>query len=322
MATTTKSTRKKTAKSAKAVKPVKTSKKTAPVAAKTTVITKKTTSNVKTAPVLKDAAVKTIDRTKSIVEGPLDRLRRLHLSTAVLYLIYAGMVMALLETLAEPVTLMLQTRDQFASSNNVVLSPAYEVLYNLEPKWVLAASLLLSGLVSLLVATKLRARYEATLANRTSGMRWIGYGLSGAVLLMFVSLLAGVHDFTTLKLAGGMVVAAAVFGFIAERDNVGAVRTKLLAFWASVLAGMLAFLPLIGSLIGTSLYGGERFSWYVYAMSATLLISALLTGINLYRSLKNNQTPREYPLVERSYLYIDLTTKFLIVLFALLAFKD
>lgn len=299
MATTTKSTRKTPTKTKKAVKtPAKTTK----TAAKA----------------VKKPAVKA---TQASIVSPLERLRTMNLGTAALYLLFAGLVIGFVKVAAVPVMLGLQTRDEFASQDHVVLSGASEVLYNVEPKYLLALSLIISALATLLFATKLRARYETTIAARVNGLRWIALGLSSAVLITYVNQLAGVTDFATLKLSGALIILTTLLAWFADRDNAGAARPKWLAFVASLFAGALAWLPVVGTFIGTSVYGMERFGWHVYAIAGVVLAGFTGFALNQYFQIRAKGGVRDYVNVEETYLRIDLFTKFAVVLITLLALK-
>lgn len=299
MANNTKSTSKKTTKSAAAAKGSKTTKtKTKKAAAKAPAAAK---SNGKK------------------VLSPLELLRSMHISLALAYSVFAVIVLAFVSTAAVAVTLGIQARDELASQDFVVLTAANEVFYNIQPKYVLAAALLVSAVGSLLLATKLRARYESTIKARISGMRWLLFGVSSALIVNFVALLAGVHDMSVLKLSAGLVFGAAVLSWIAERDNAGAARPKWLAYVLSLGAGALAWLPIVVALIGTSVYGMERFGWHVYVIALAALVGFTGFAVTLYRSIKAGKGAREYTAIESTYLRVDLFTKFVIVLVTILA---
>lgn len=302
MATTTKSTRKKTSSSAVVGRGSKTTKKTG---------------------AKKPASVKANAKTASAKQtlSPLELLRSMHISLALAYGVFAAIVIGFLSTVAVPVTLGIQARDSFASRDNVVLGPAQEVFYNIQPKYVLAAALIFSALASLLLATKLRGRYEATLAARISGMRWLVFAVSAAITIKFVNLMAGVHDMSLIKLSAGMIFLTAMLSWMAERENAGSARPKWLAFILSLGAGALAWLPIIVSLVGTSVYGMERFGWHVYAIALVALLGFTAFAVTLYRQIKAGRAGRDYTAIESTYLRADLFTKFAIVLIAVFALQ-
>lgn len=318
MATTTKSTRSRTAKTTK--KPARATKA---VAAKTTkktkVATKSAAKTTKTAVKKAPAAAK--NNANKVELTPIERIRSIHISSALSHLIFAALIIGFATIASTAVRLGLQTRDQFASQGNVVLGPANEVLYNINPKYVLAGSLVLGALASILLASKFRSRYESTVANRTSGFRWLALGLSAALLITYINLLAGISDWATLKLSAGLIFVTALLSFVAERENVGAVRPKWVAFDLSLLTGVLAWLPLLGSIFGTSVYGMERYGWHVYALAVITMLGFTLTALNQYRHFKKGALA-DYEKAEERYLRIDTLTKFAVVLITLTAFNQ
>lgn len=238
-----------------------------------------------------------------------------------MYLVFAGIVFGFVNTLASALILNIQTRDLFSPSDNVVLGPAYEVLFNIEPDHLLVASLLVSALMSILIVSRLRRAYEAGLARGISGWRWAAFGLASALLIEYVGLLSGVQDIVTLKLSGALVFVACLFSWFAERDNAGVTRPRWLAYDLALVSGALAWLPILGSLIGTTVYGAERFGWHVYAIGAVVLAGFTGFAVNQYLHLRSGRAAREYASVESAYLRIDLFTKFAVVLITILALK-
>lgn len=304
MATTTKSTRT-TKKSTTTSKTPKKTKKTPA----------KTAATKKSAPAVKKTEVK-VTASKAAVT-PLDRIRNTYYSLALLYTVFAGLIIATVTTTAVGVTLGIQARDQFASNEHTVLGPANELLFNIQPRYILVASLAISVIGALLLATKLRNRYQSTLTNSTSGFRWIITGLSAAVLLTYVNYLAGVTDFATVKLSGALIIVTAMLAFIAERDNAGSARPKWFAYILSLFTGALAWLPIAGTFIGTAIYGKEHFEGYVYAIAGVTLLGFIAIAVNQYRHLKAGAA-KDYLVVESRYLSIDMFTKFAVVFITLL----
>lgn len=324
MANTT-SNRKKPAKANKATKVTK-STKTTKVSATKKPAAKPAKVAASSKTTASKSAVPTVTEPTSARRGakapltPLERIRSLHLSSAVVYTLFAGVIIGFVTMATSAITLSIQAKDQFASRNQVVLGPAHEVLYDLNPKYVLVAALLVSALGSLLLATKLRARYEASLAGRISGLRWIVFGLSSALTVAFLNLLVGVNDIATIKLSAGAMFLAALLSWFAERDNAKATHPRWLAYGGAWLAGLLAFTPILGSLVGTSIWGMERFGWHVYTVVAVVILGYVVMATIASNVIKAGAT-REYTDIEEKYLRTDLLVKFLVVLVILTALQ-
>lgn len=298
-----------TAKKSPAKKPARTSVK---AAAATKKVTKNASAKAKTtAKKATPAPVKsTVSKTRVLT--PLERLRSVHILSALSYALFAVLTAYFVGNAGAQVYLSMQARNGFSSESAVDLAPASEVLFTLEYRYILIAILLTSALGSLLLATKLRRRYETTVGYGVSGLRWILLGITSALTIEFVSLLAGVRDIMTLKTSAALIFATTLLSWLAERENAGAGNRKWLAFGVSLFTGAAAWLPVFGSLVGTSLLAEERFGWHVYALVAATLAGFTGFALNQYLHLKKSNL--EYTYIEQRYVRIDQALKFVIVL--------
>lgn len=298
-------------------KPIKRTVK--PVTEKAASSQAKTTSKV-VASTKNTTISKTSSSSKRREVTPFDKLRGLHFSNA-----FSGVVLAVLTLIfvtpqTRELLLSYQARDSFVNSDVVTLGTATESLFNINIRYVLAIVLGLTAIVSLLLATKLYKRYEATVKAGISGMRWLLYGFVSLILVELVSVLAGVQEVNTLKSVGGFVLAGALFSWLAERENKDAKSPKKLAFVGAVLSYFMAVLPMLVTLVATSVISGERFSWYVYALVATVVFGFVASIMTLRSSIyKKNKF--EYVAFEQRYVRIDQIVKFITVLVIFSAFN-
>lgn len=249
-----------------------------------------------------------------------EQIKKLNIASAIVSAVFAVAIGVLLVTTTVDLALSFMTRDELASTKTVVLAPGAETIVTVQLRYLLAGIFAVTAILSLLLATKLRSRYVSTLKAKISGFRWLLIGVSSALLLEFVSLLAGVNDAMELKLIGGLVLTTSLLGWLSERENAESKTPKYLAYTASIFTGVLAWLPLVGSLFGTSFYGIQNFGWYVYALSAVLLVGFIAFAVNQYFHLSGRKGWKEYLFIERNYLAVDLAIKFVfgaIVLIAL-----
>ncbi len=310
MATTT--AKKKSASTAKrkATKPA--AKKSASASAKTSV---KKVASAKTS-----SAKKVPSTSKKTSATPFEKIRGLHLSN-----VFSGVILAILTIVfvnpqTKELLLNYQAKDTFVMSDSVVLGSATESLLNVGIRWILVVILGLTAVASLLLATRLFKRYEATIKAGISGMRWLLYGVISMVVVEFASLLAGVNELNTMKTVGALVLAGSLFSWLAERENKDSKSPKKLAFYGAVFAYVLALLPMVISLIATSVIGDERFSWYVYVVSAIVVLSTVATLLTLKSSILNKKK-FEYVAYEQRYIRIDQIAKFAIILTIFSAFN-
>jgi hypothetical protein len=120
-------------------------------------------------------------------------------------------------------------------------------------------------------------------------------------------------------MVGILVLAASVFGWLAEKENKNAKGVKVVGMWAFVLSLLFAHLPIFISLISTTLIAGERFSWYVYALVAVLVLFWASNVVNMRRSfyLKDKY---QHVTFESWYVRIDQIAKVLVTFVIFAAF--
>ncbi len=236
-------------------------------------------------------------------------LYRLNLLSGVTSVLLAALSAFLLVSTTVQLLMSYMTRDVMADQSAVVLAPAVQVFTEVELRYVLSGIFAVGAIGSLLLATALRSRYEAKVAAGNSCWRWAFTGLSSALLLVFTSLLAGVTDIATLKLVGGLILATVFLSWTAERQNLDTKAPQWLAYIAALITGAWAWIPLGVSLIGTSVYGLERFGWHVYALAGAGLIGCIAIAVNQYLHISGRKQWDNYLFVERNYLVIDLLIK-------------
>lgn len=283
----------------------KTSKRTKPAAAKTT---SKTT---KKAVAKASAVTKTVSR--------FELLRRFHLFAAGISALIAIAAVFLLGDQAFNLTATYSDKDSIASDTQTVLGTAHQTVTTVEFKYVVAGIFALSAVLSLLLATSLRTRYEAGIKNSTSGLRWIFTGLIAGLIVEAITLLSGVEDLITLKIVAGLIISAAALKWLVERDIKNG-SPKWGAFVLSAFVAILAWLPAVAAVVGTHLYGMERYGWHVYALLALIIAAGIKFGVIQYGFVKNASERRDYISVEEKYLSNDLFIKlaFAAVVFAAL----
>lgn len=111
---------------------------------------------------------------------------------------------------------------------------------------------------------------QAGIKNEVSSLRWLALGISGGLTVEFIGLLTGVYDVLVLKATFALLLVTTLLGVIAERDNKNPEKLKL-AYGLSLFTGVVAWVPIIGSLIGTALYGSQALEAYVYGVAGVTL---------------------------------------------------
>ncbi len=245
--------------------------------------------------------------------SPLDKLRSLHFTSFFGHLVFAGLSLFFLSKASAQLIVSKQTQDIFANTPEVSLAPSYHFLMNLQYRYVLAGLLIIGAVGSLLLATRLRRNYETKVTRGLSGAKWLLIGISLALTLELASFMTGITELFTLKLIGGLVLTGALFAWIYERENFHQVGRSKIALYGSVFAFILAFIPMVGNLVTTNLYGGQRFAWYVYVLGVILALSVFMQLRTLVKAANVNNK-LSYVVTEQRYFWTDVATKFFVLL--------
>lgn len=249
----------------------------------------------------------------------LQKIYKFNLFSAVAYLAFAVLSVILVSKESVSMVLTHATKDELASTSGSVLGPAYRTIATVEIRYLLAVIFVISAIFALLLATRLRKSYEDGVKSSISGLRWVFTGITLALTLELASILGGVEDVMTLKLVAGLILTTTILAWMAERANKGS-KKQYAAFGLSLFTGTIAWLPLVGSLVGTTLYGIESFGWHVYALSGFLLVGFISIALSQYKHVRDGVSAKGYLQLEGKYLSTDFVIKlglFAIILTAL-----
>lgn len=293
----------------------KTAKKPVTKATKSATTTKKSVSTKS----VKLPSAKSVSVPRLI--GSRTKVRELHFITVALNVglaVAAGFVMS---TRAYQLVTGLLSKDELASRTTTVFAPAIHSVYDLELRWALVAILALASVTSLLVLTKFKHQYQASLTNRIHTWRWIDMAVVGALMVEVIALLSGVQDIMTLKLIGGVVAVSSLLAWLAERQNSGNQKPARALYILSVITALLPW-GLIGSYaIATYIYGMVRSPWYVYALYAVGVAGVVAVALNLRNQLLRNKAGSNYETVERNYLVTNILTRTAFAVILILGLK-
>lgn len=206
-------------------------------------------------------------------------------------------------------------KDELTSTAETVLAPAVQAVYDVELRWLVVIILAVSIILPLLYLTRLTNRYAAYLnETRMLPLRWIDFAVTGALIVGTTALVSGTSDLPTLKLLAGLMIATALIGLIAERQNNDVTTPVRSAYFTSLFTGLLPVVFIAAYLIATVVYSTAQVPWYVYALFAVVFFQY----VGWMRNLRMHLRGADNLIVERNYLAISLLTKaaFAIILIA------
>lgn len=291
--------------------------------AKTKTATAKTSAAAKTRPAkatakaaVKPARVATA-RTKktgpskfSTLGTTMFGLRRLHLFAVVLFAALAVAAGVFMTSDTFQLTVGHLAKDDLASTETTVFTPAVKAVYDVEIRWVVVGILAVSAVLPLLYVTRLESRYAAFLRNsRMVPWRWIDLGITAGLMVMTVALLSGVNDIMVLKVLGDIVVVGGLLALIAERQNNNEDKPVWSAFWTGVFACIVPWILIAVYAVSTTVDGGVRYPWFVYALYAVVFGGGGLVVANARKQFRAVGNWKNYMFVERNYVAASVLTK-------------
>lgn len=193
------------------------------------------------------------------------------------------------------------TKDQLASelTGQDVYATALRRVFDLNIVYVLVAALLAAALVHGLLAFVVRKNYEKGLAASTNQIRWIGYSVSGGLLLLAIALVAGVNTINTIFAVLSLVAVSGVFACLMERRNSKQKTVAWKPYYLSLVFGAAAWLTVGMSLIGSRIYGsGPALYACILFWSSVILAGLIALTTRLYFKKKLLKT---YNNAERAY---------------------
>lgn len=211
------------------------------------------------------------------------------------------------------------TRDPVVSqaAGQTVLVPAADQLLSINLAYIAAGFLALGAITSLLLATRFRRRYEADLKSGTNSTRWVTYILTLNALLLTTALLAGITDLTSLLMLFIFTTIASMLAINTERQRKTGSKS-----WLSRLAVITGIAPVAAIALYVfmaHIYGGGLPVRTLIAIGVSGL-GLLITSLALNNAYKTNTKPAQYPVVERTHLIFAflVPTAFAWVIFSLL----
>ena len=175
---------------------------------------------------------------------------------------------------SRPITVGYLAKDQLSSSaaGSTVLAPATHHLFDLNLVYVIAAFMLISALSYALTVTRYKKLYEQDLKANINHIRWIGFAVSSALMMIVISIVAGVYDVSTLTLIGGLTAVAALLGLLLETVR----PANWFNYWLGLGAAIFAWKVPLTYLWSSHVWGSGVPTYVYWLVISMLLLSASL----------------------------------------------
>ncbi|HAM96460.1 TPA: hypothetical protein DCP76_01515, partial [Patescibacteria group bacterium] len=158
----------------------------------------------------------------------------------------------LMVVLSNDFTLPINTSYLKFDVTTLTLQPTLNHVYDLRVGYAIAAFLFLSSLAHFIIS--LPKVYEWYVSNLKKGInyaRWIEYAFSSSIMIVVVSMLVGVYDFSTLLLIFFLNAMMILFGMVMEIHNQTTTKTNWISFIFGCIAGIVPWVVVALYLFGS-----------------------------------------------------------------------
>ncbi|QQS18609.1 heliorhodopsin HeR [Candidatus Saccharibacteria bacterium] len=236
-----------------------------------------------------------------------ESLKKMNLIAGFLHLAQAITVLVLSKSFAIPVSGNYLEFDKATES----LLPATTTLFNVQLPWLIAGFFFLSALFHFLIAFVYNKKYNADLTLGINKFRWVEYALSASVMMVAISMLVGIYDFSSLLMIFGLTAIMNLLGLVMEVHNQTTKKTDWLSFNLGTLAGLfpwvvVAFYMWLGAANGSSA------PTFVYWIFVSIFVFFSCFALNMVLQYKQIGKWRDYIYGERAYIILSLVAKSLL----------
>lgn len=234
-------------------------------------------------------------------------LRRFNVVMAGLHGLQAVAIIVLSKSFSLPISGSYLRFNEKAQS----LEPTSTILFNLSLPTLLVIFFLLSACAHLIIATIYRKTYESNLIRGMNKARWIEYSLSASTMIIAISLLVGIYDFSSLAMLFALTAVMNLCGLVMEVHNQTTKKTSWLSYWIGCLAGAVPWIVIAFYLwLGAS--NGSAAPTFVYWIFVSIFVFFNCFAINMVLQYKKVGPWKEYLYGERAYILLSLVAKSLL----------
>lgn len=236
------------------------------------------------------------------------RLRLANLLVGLVHLAQAGVVLALSNDFALPLT-----SSFLAGPPGTALSPV-EVVRTVPVGPAVALFLLLAAADHLLMAAPgIWPWYAANLRRGINYARWAEYSVSASVMIVLIALVGGVSDVAAVVAIFAANTAMIFFGLDMEIFNRPGQRVNWTPFLLGCVVGIVPWLLVVYQLVGSEARApGEGVPTFVYGIIVSLFVLFNSFALNMVLQYRRVGPWRDYLFGEKAYIVLSLTAKSLL----------
>jgi hypothetical protein len=235
----------------------------------------------------------------------LSRLRRLNLIATIFFAAQVVLILVLAGPAKLPVLGSFLTdapgSGQYGSTT----------LFDLRIDIMVALFLGLAAIDHLAVGSFARRWYEKNIIRGINPARWWEYSISASIMVVLISMLAGVSDVVALIGLFGVNASMILFGLVMERANLGRDEVDWSPFIYGCVAGAVPWIA-IAIQLALSQNEGDGVPGFVYGIFVSLFILFNGFAVNMWLAYRANGRWKDPLFVERAYIVLSFVAKTLL----------
>jgi len=232
----------------------------------------------------------------------LTKLRRLNLIATVFFAAQVVLILALAGPATLPVLGSFLTdapgSGQYGSTN----------LFDLRIDVMVALFLAFAAIDHLAVGSFARGWYEKNIVRGINPARWWEYSISASIMIVLISMLAGVSDVVALIALFGVNASMILFGLVMERANLDREEVDWSPFIYGCVVGAVPWIA-IAVQLALSQNEGDGVPGFVYGIFVSLFILFNGFAVNMWLGYRARGRWADPLFVERSYIVLSFVAK-------------
>ena len=235
------------------------------------------------------------------------KLYKLNLVAGFLHLLQAVVVLVVSKSFTIPVSANFLAFDDSTQT----LQPASTSIFGLSLPLLIASFFFLSAFFHFFIATVYRKKYESDLKLGINRARWIEYSLSASIMMVAISTLVGVYDFSSLLMIFALTSVMNLMGLVMEVHNQTTKKTDWLSYNIGCLAGIVPWL-VVAMYMWTGANNGSAAPAFVYWIFVSIFVFFSCFAGNMILQYKKIGPWKDYMYGERAYIILSLVAKTLL----------
>lgn len=235
------------------------------------------------------------------------KLYKLNIVAGAMHLLQAIAVLVISRDFTLPISGNYLRFDESTQS----LEPATATIFELSLPMMIAAFFFLSAFFHFFIATVYKIRYESDLKLGINKVRWIEYSISASVMIVAISTLVGVYDFSSLLMVFALTSVMNLMGLVMEVHNQTTKKTNWLSFYIGTLSGIVPWL-VVAFYMWLGADNGSAAPAFVYWIYVSIFVFFSCFAGNMILQYKKIGPWKDYMYGERTYIALSLVAKSLL----------